>query len=547
MTDSKIIIYIDMDDTLCDFQSAYEQSKRINPDIDFPQSVAGFYQNLAPLPGAVDGFHWLNGQPNLDVYLLTAPSIMNPLCYTEKRLWIENNLGFRAVNQLIISPHKNLNKGDYLIDDYTEGRGQEDFEGELIHFGSEAFRNWKAIKTHFQDLLNNSVMNIKNQKPHSSILCFRAYDMRDHFPQPIETFRQALELLQSDRAYLPEESAQITCYLKSGELIQIPDSFYRIEIPRFDNEDEARDWVVTRDDDIQSGASWPVFGLVLADPNLPIDEQVKQALAYSDTEVIDPSENDRVCVEVEVWLKAAIDAMPLSVESEKKPKRLQHRRAALEDLPAENSEHKVSDDSLHSEEPVLNESPEDDDLVDFLKDMQAKQNNPARWVITSRDYVLTEIGGNAYFDMVNDIWVPDISDASCIKERRIADVVVASFDRECLVSVVQHFISQKELAKTAIKLEKDPKVITYHAETGTYLYEEHNRFSACQTHALISLRNPEQFLIEKVTAGIEQLFVSVPDTAMDEVAIAWCKHRKLQGALGGPVGKEWGSPDCDYD
>lgn len=34
---------------------------------------------------------------------------------------------------------------------------------------------------------------------------------------------------------------------------------------------------------------------------------------------------------------------------------------------------------------------------------------------------------------------------------------------------------------------------------------------------------------------------------MDRLAIAWCIHRKLHGALGGPVGRELGSPDCEYD
>ena len=34
---------------------------------------------------------------------------------------------------------------------------------------------------------------------------------------------------------------------------------------------------------------------------------------------------------------------------------------------------------------------------------------------------------------------------------------------------------------------------------------------------------------------------------VDEIAIAWCKKRKLQGRLGGPVGQEWGSPDCDLE
>lgn len=34
---------------------------------------------------------------------------------------------------------------------------------------------------------------------------------------------------------------------------------------------------------------------------------------------------------------------------------------------------------------------------------------------------------------------------------------------------------------------------------------------------------------------------------MDRMTIAWCKKRGLHGALGGLVGLEFGSVDCDYD
>lgn len=269
------------------------------------------------------------------------------------------------------------------------------------------------------------------QNSHPEILCFRAFDMRDHFPQPLETFREALELLQSHRAYLPEESAQITCYLKSGESIQIPDSFYWKEVPRFRNEDEARKWVLQRMDEIESGTSLPIFGLVITDPKLPIEDQVKEALAYLDTEVIDPSENDRVCAEVDGWLNAAVGAMPGNSPNEGKAERLTRMRAALNDLPSANPDHMGSDDSYDLAEHTLQENPKDDDFVDFIKSSHAKLNDPSRWVITCRDYGLTSVCGNAYFDMVNGIWGPDISDASCIKERSIADAVVASFDPEC--------------------------------------------------------------------------------------------------------------------
>ncbi|MDR2556874.1 MAG: hypothetical protein LBC49_04090, partial [Bacteroidales bacterium] len=46
--------------------------------------------------------------------------------------------------RLIISHHKNLNRGDYLIDDRTRN-GAGEFEGELIQFGSERFPDWKTV------------------------------------------------------------------------------------------------------------------------------------------------------------------------------------------------------------------------------------------------------------------------------------------------------------------------------------------------------------------------------------------------------------------
>jgi hypothetical protein len=84
------------------------------------------------------------------------------------------------------------------------------------------------------------------------------------------------------------------------------------------------------------------------------------------------------------------------------------------------------------------------------------------------------------------------------------------------------------LAKTAIHLENDPAVIHYHTETDTYLYEERNYFSDYESHAMISLSNPDQFTIQKNHPAPCQLYVSIPDIAMDELATAWCKHRNIE-------------------
>ena len=66
----------------------------------------------------------------------------------------------------------------------------------------------------------------------------------------------------------------------------------------------------------------------------------------------------------------------------------------------------------------------------------------------------------------------------------------------------------------------------------------------------LDLKDPEEFSVQKEIfqgRSIESVTVQIPKGVMDDIAIAWIKRRKLQGALGGPVGLEWGSPDCPYD
>lgn len=47
--------------------------------------------------------------------------------------------------------------------------------------------------------------------------------------------------------------------------------------------------------------------------------------------------------------------------------------------------------------------------------------------------------------------------------------------------------------------------------------------------------------------AFSQLSVNILSDVMDKMAIAWCKKRELHGALSGPVGREFGSVDCEYD
>ena len=145
-----IIVYVDMDDVLCHYTESYNAALETNPKIQYPQSQFDFYRKLKPINGGIQAVNYLDSLEAFDVYFLTAPSVFNPLCYTEKRLWIEDHFGLEMTNRLIISPNKGLCKGDYLIDDHVEGRGQENFEGKLIAFGSSEFKNWDRVVHYFK-------------------------------------------------------------------------------------------------------------------------------------------------------------------------------------------------------------------------------------------------------------------------------------------------------------------------------------------------------------------------------------------------------------
>ncbi|AMQ87430.1 hypothetical protein ASQ50_01280 [Marinobacter sp. LQ44] len=68
-----------------------------------------------------------------------------------------------------------------------------------------------------------------------------------------------------------------------------------------------------------------------------------------------------------------------------------------------------------------------------------------------------------------------------------------------------------------------------------------------QMNVFFELTWPREFSISKgITRDgvIDNLAVKIPADFMDDIAIAWIKKRKLQVAVGGPVGNECGSPDC---
>jgi len=147
---TKKILYIDMDGVLCDFDGAVAA----HPDLDKYKNrkdcIPGIFKDLKPLPGAIEAFEYLSDI--FDVYVLSTPPWRNPDGWIHKRKWVEKYIP-KAKKRLILTHHKNLNRGDYLIDD-SNYRGQSNFEGEWIHFGTDKFPSWASVLIYFNSIIN---------------------------------------------------------------------------------------------------------------------------------------------------------------------------------------------------------------------------------------------------------------------------------------------------------------------------------------------------------------------------------------------------------
>ena len=144
----KKALLIDLDNTIFDFSGAHERDfdKEKTP---YPQSQGGFFLFLEPLKDAVRVVNRFLDDDRFDVWVCTAPSPRNPYSYTEKIFSVLHHFGQRLVDKVHISPNKGMVKGDYLIDDWACGKGQEDFDGELVHFGSKEYPDWLAVELYF--------------------------------------------------------------------------------------------------------------------------------------------------------------------------------------------------------------------------------------------------------------------------------------------------------------------------------------------------------------------------------------------------------------
>ncbi len=138
------ILYVDMDNVLVDFKTGIARidmdiQKKYEGDLD---EVPGIFGLMDPMPDAIESYHKL--AERFDTYILSTSPWENPTAWHDKLVWVKKHLGEVAYKRLILSHNKHLNIGDYLIDDRLKN-GADKFTGELIHFGTEKFPDWKSV------------------------------------------------------------------------------------------------------------------------------------------------------------------------------------------------------------------------------------------------------------------------------------------------------------------------------------------------------------------------------------------------------------------
>lgn len=147
MVTKKPIILVDMDGVLCDYTEGllrrvfhrfphlkpYEDAareawhthkafpKEYRSEIENMRLSPGFFRNLPPIPGAIEGIKAL--AEHADVWICTTPTKIHTNCVPEKYAWVKEHLGQAWVEHIIMTRDKTLVHGSMLIDDKPRIKG----------------------------------------------------------------------------------------------------------------------------------------------------------------------------------------------------------------------------------------------------------------------------------------------------------------------------------------------------------------------------------------------------------------------------------------
>lgn len=143
-----------MDNVIVNFKSGID---RLTPEMRALydgrfDEVPGIFSLMDPMEDAVESVIQLTER--YDTYVLSTAPWANPSAWSDKVKWIHQYFGEQKdtplYKRLILSHHKHLNDGHYLIDDRT-ANGAGDFKGVHIHFGQEKWPDWKSVMQFLMD------------------------------------------------------------------------------------------------------------------------------------------------------------------------------------------------------------------------------------------------------------------------------------------------------------------------------------------------------------------------------------------------------------
>ena len=133
-----------MDGVLVDFVSGINRTSEADRRnfLHEEDNIPGIFSLMLPISDAIESYKKV--ARIYDVFILSTAPWENSTAWGDKLIWVQKYLGEDAYKRLILTHRKDLNRGDYLIDD-RDANGAKDFQGQHIWFGSERFPNWRAV------------------------------------------------------------------------------------------------------------------------------------------------------------------------------------------------------------------------------------------------------------------------------------------------------------------------------------------------------------------------------------------------------------------
>lgn len=133
-----------MDGVIVDFMQSVKNHPEFEKYKNEIDALPDVFLNALPIEHAIDSVGKLLDCGKYEVYIASTAPWGNIDSLSHKRIWIEKYFGERLKKRLILTHRKDFLMGDYLIDDRLKN-GAGEFKGELLHFGTAKYPDWKSV------------------------------------------------------------------------------------------------------------------------------------------------------------------------------------------------------------------------------------------------------------------------------------------------------------------------------------------------------------------------------------------------------------------